>query len=144
MNWHTLIDWQITSFGGNPAVMIHVTDGSMDSVQHTVNEVVRRGLTDSIKTDHCRHEDVETFAAGFKPGAVSFAFIHEAKSYEETMKALRAVYNLVHYNSLMAGSGIDNFGVKQALDDFCKEKGVPWRVFSPGVWAIHHCHKLGQ
>lgn len=144
MNWQDLINWQIGSFGGNPAIMVEVTNGSMDSVHYTASEVVRRGLTDSIKTDHCRHSDVVAFADKYKPGAVSFAFIQEPDSYEAMMKALRAIYELVHFNSLMAGSGADNFGVKQALDDFCKEKQVPWRVFSPGVWAIHHCHRPGQ
>ena len=144
MNWHKLIDWQIESFGGNPAVMVHITNGPMKSVYYTADEVVRRGLADSIQTHWGTHEGVNYFAAQFKPGAVSFAFVHDAKDYEQTTKALKAIYPLVHYNSLMAGSGLDNPEVKRALDDFCKGAGVPWREFLPGVWTVHHCHRMGQ
>lgn len=144
MNWQHLIDWQITSFGGNPAVMVEVTDGGMDSARYTVEQVVSRGLLDSIKNYHCTDEESETFATNFKDGAVSFAFINGKHTYADTMRHLKAWYPKVHYNSLMAGSGLDNPEVKRAVDEFCKEAGVPWREFCPGVWAIHHCHRRGQ
>jgi hypothetical protein len=146
MNWQHLIDWQITSFGGNPAVMVEVVGEdpsveAMTSATYAIGRVEELGLVGSIKVFLCTSNDD---TGRFKPGAVSYAFIHNRGSYDATMESLRAFYPLVHFNSLMAGSGIDDPEVKRALDDFCEEKGVPWKVFSPGVWSINHCHRLGQ
>lgn len=144
MNWHKLIGWQIESFGGNPAVMVEVTSGTMDSAIYTGEQIVSRGLIKSIQPVHCMDEESEMIAAIFKDGGISFAFINGKHTYEDTIRHLKAWYPKVHYNSLMAGSGLDNPEVKRAVDDFCKDAGVPWREFLPGVWAVHHCHRMGQ
>lgn len=119
-------------------------DPSVDELTSAVyagNQVDALGLTSSIRVTMCvDNEDADRFA----DGGVSYAFVHNKGSYDATMASLCAYYPKVHYNSLMAGSGLDVPEVKRAVDDFCKDKGVPWREWCPGVWAIHHCHREGQ
>ena len=138
-DWINLYDQQFTSFGGNKAVVVEISDRP-EPRRYAAEEIFRRGLEKSIQFTSFYSDHSIDAAKEFKDGECSFVFIDCPHDYETTLSNIRAWYRTVHYNSVLAGHGSQIPEVMRAAQDFCTEKDIPLRTHG-SYWFISHCHK---